>query len=316
MCVCAYTEHTILLDGLSRDQVFFSALFPFFSVQYRKNLMFTPEQAYLRRIGFGGNNDNAQQGTTMKQVTLSGRGEDGDHQVGSGIHVKEGEKLLSLAGYIGGPTRETCIGTAPCPPNEIDVVELRRAMKQKEERHLETFRIVLERCYRLIRKIASVKKYACVFEVPEFIPGHPLYDIIKCIEFIVRSLTSNGYAVQYVFPRTIMISWQVVQNKQQESLMRNILNMQQKSIDSALKCQEKEMESLKLKEAADEALVPSPDALHAQLHSPVSPMAPPMSTRVSSGDPSTPQQQQALSASPKFKSIAEFKPSGKFVLHV
>lgn len=263
------------------------------------------------------------------------------------VHVKQGEKLLSLAGYLGGASRETAIVPAPHPfmapmppDNEIDVAELRRAMEQKEARHLDTFRIVLERCYRLIRRFASVRKYACAFEVPEFIPGHPLYDIMKCIEYVVRNLASNGYAVQYVMPRTILVSWQIVQSKQQDAVIRSILQLQQKSIDSALRCQEKERESTRAQEAADEAAVPSPDVLHAQLRRgadaasshPVQSAVDtvllgtgggfpphPMSTRLSDVVAGGAQGQAAAPTSAKsvsFKSIAEFKPSGKFVLHV
>jgi len=186
--------------------------------------------------------------------------------------VREGHKLLAMAGLMG-PGSETAVVPAPSafmahtivPANEIDVVDLRRLMAAKELRHQDTFKIVLERCYRIVRRTAAAKRYACMFEVPEFVHGRPMYDLLKCIEYIVRSITSNGYAVQYVYPRLLLISWQVVQSKQHDAVVRNIYRMQQKSIESALQCQQKEEQQMLQREQDDVADIPNPDVLHANL---------------------------------------------------
>lgn len=338
-----------------------------------------PEQAYLANI-----NKSATDGLAL--------GHNGHEDMETRmIHVREGQKLLSMAGYLGGSASEARVASAPSalmthaamtkPRNQVDVVELHRLMAAKELRHQETFQIVLERCYRLVRRTAAAKRFACAFEVPEFIPGQPLYDIMKCIEHIMRSLTANGYAVQFVFPKGLLISWQIVQNKQQDAVLRNIYRMQQRSIESAMECQRKQADQATKGEQHDVSLIPTPETLHANLFTPtpdnnnlnnnlnntspdqnvltnqdncnslnnnntsfqqfgsmnlpqVTPGAnilpPPMSTRMSMAPAAAAGRRgrgrgaaQQLSTGPpthpgsvQFRSIAEFKPSGKFVLNV
>lgn len=300
------------------------------------------------------------------------------HQQSSLAHARQGEKLLTLAGYLGGSARDSAVVPAapfymqPAPPeHQVDVVELRRLMERSDTRHQDTFRLVLDRCYRTVRRVASVKKYACAFEVPEFVPGRPLYDVMRCIEFLVRNLTANGYAIQYVLPRTLLVSWHVVQTKQHDSVLRKIYEMQQRSVDAALKCQEKQQALSKQLADADVAKIPSSDALHAELSraeidaaATAAPSAGPVHVdthamgRTTTRDgllplplsgrlaaaPHAPQtaapdapthnninnnaQQHKARARgsntsapghnqpSQFKSISEFKPSGKFVLHM
>lgn len=98
--------------------------------------------------------------------------------------------------------------SAPLQPrNQISVSELRRQAGQKEARSVDTFRIVLERVYRLIRRVSATKREACAFQVPAFVLHHPMYDHVRCVEFIVRHLASNGFAVQFVPPSTVLVSW-------------------------------------------------------------------------------------------------------------
>jgi hypothetical protein len=101
----------------------------------------------------------------------------------------------------------------PDPPdvlqNQISVYELYNAMREKQTRQASAFTAVLDRCYSRIKKHASVNRVDCVYEVPEFILGHPLYDINRCITFVVRHLHMNGFRVAYYFPRYLYISWDV-----------------------------------------------------------------------------------------------------------
>jgi hypothetical protein len=93
--------------------------------------------------------------------------------------------------------------------NQITVYDLYNTMREKSLRHHECFTIVLDRIYSRIRRCASVDRLNCVYEVPEVIIGKPLFDVNKCIRYVMRNLTANGFRLQYFFPRTLVISWDV-----------------------------------------------------------------------------------------------------------
>ena len=69
---------------------------------------------------------------------------------------------------------------------------------------------VVTRCYGTIRAVTKGHNAAssCVYEVPEFVLGCPVYDLTDCILFVKRHLESNGYKVYYIFPRILIVSWE------------------------------------------------------------------------------------------------------------
>lgn len=66
---------------------------------------------------------------------------------------------------------------------------------------------VLERCYTRIRRVASMDRQTCVFDVPRLVIGLPLFDCVACTNFLVRNLVGNGYDVVSQSPTSLHISW-------------------------------------------------------------------------------------------------------------
>ena len=100
--------------------------------------------------------------------------------------------------------------------NQITVFELHNAMKQKEARQVEMFASVLDRCYARIRRCASVNRTDCMYDVPELIIGKPLYDVNKCVKYVKKHLEISGFIVEYVFPRFLLISWDLNRKRQMQ----------------------------------------------------------------------------------------------------
>lgn len=100
--------------------------------------------------------------------------------------------------------------------NQVTVYELYNAMRERQERHVETFAIVLDRVYARIRKYAEVNRLDCVYEVPEFVVGRPLYDVSRCVKHVLNHLELNGFRVRYFFPRFLHISWDVSQKQESQ----------------------------------------------------------------------------------------------------
>jgi len=80
---------------------------------------------------------------------------------------------------------------------------------RQQTKRYESFEQVVSRCFKTINKSIDVLRnnHHCLFEVPEFIIGYPLYDLNECIEYVVRKLNTAGFYVRYFFPRILYISW-------------------------------------------------------------------------------------------------------------
>jgi hypothetical protein len=93
-------------------------------------------------------------------------------------------------------------------PNQVTVRDLHRAMRQREDKRVEGHALCTHRCYNRIKKAAAANNSWCVYDVPEFIIGVAPYDLSSCVAAVMRHLGGNGFDVQYVFPRTLIISWE------------------------------------------------------------------------------------------------------------
>ena len=89
--------------------------------------------------------------------------------------------------------------------NQITVVDLRGAMRRRVDRHRACYAAVLDRCYARVRRCASVGRQDCTFEVPNFLPGLPLYDLERCVRFVVSHLAKNGFKVHRVVAEDLLV---------------------------------------------------------------------------------------------------------------
>ncbi len=99
----------------------------------------------------------------------------------------------------------------------INIIDLHRKVNEKQMKKQECYNTVLEKCHRKIKVAAENQLLKCIYEVPEFIYGIPLYDLNKCIEYLIESLSKNGFFVKYYFPKLIYISWDWDEINQQHS---------------------------------------------------------------------------------------------------
>ena len=239
----------------------------------------------------------------------------------------DSEKFMTVAGYLSGKTNVGGGGSAASgvlgsvgalvevpPSNEINVAQLRQVLQQREIRQRETFRLLLERCYKNIRACAAARKYACAFDVPLFVAGRPLYDVMRCIEYIIRNLTTNGYAVQYSYPRYILISWAILQEKQQAAVLSSIARLQELSVShaTAVQKQQQAQEGAEAMRDVERFSAATTNTLGATTNTLPTTAGVAAAPRMDPIPPPPP----AVARKKVFKDIAEFKPSGKFVLHM
>ena len=79
--------------------------------------------------------------------------------------------------------------------HSISINELYSIKNKKELSCIKTFNVILEKCYKKIKAITEVGGTNMIYDIPHFLLGFPLYDINKCIVYVIKSLKKNGFFV-------------------------------------------------------------------------------------------------------------------------
>lgn len=176
----------------------------------------------------------------------------------------------------------------------VTINDIRSSMNRKKERKYESFELILDTCFRKIERCAHIDKLFCVFEVPEFVLGKPLYDINECILFVMSKLQNNGFKVEYIFPRLLKIDWH-----EHASTFHSNMSQQTAKDISLLASRPIMQKQLEYKKNPS-----SFDKLHQES----------CETNTKNVDvfPEPPKKKHSTF----IKSISEFKPSGKFILNL
>ncbi len=99
--------------------------------------------------------------------------------------------------------------------------------KRRDTLKLETYNRILSAAHAKIRSASTLPTapQTVMFDVPEWQPGCPSFDVKDCILYIVWQLRSSGFRVVYVSPNRLVISWKEhsIQYYQNESPIRQAM---------------------------------------------------------------------------------------------
>jgi len=92
---------------------------------------------------------------------------------------------------------------------KISIDELYERKKQYDLNKLDLYNKILNRIHVRIKTTARQKidEQFCWYVIPEIILGVPKYDQGACIAYILDKLKDNGFALRYIHPNTLFISW-------------------------------------------------------------------------------------------------------------
>ena len=109
----------------------------------------------------------------------------------------------------------------------LNINELFNDQSKKEKHKEEIYDNVLKQCHKKILRASKLNPYTnyCFYVIPKFIYGIPLYDLNKCINYLVINLSKNGFKINYTHPNLLIITW----FKKEESQPKNDILFNTKS---------------------------------------------------------------------------------------
>ena len=67
----------------------------------------------------------------------------------------------------------------------------------------------MTRLHHRIRTVAARSDTVCMFQIPPYIIGMPLYDPAQCCGYVIQRLKNEGFHVQYGHPNVLFIRWDI-----------------------------------------------------------------------------------------------------------
>ena len=121
--------------------------------------------------------------------------------------------------------------------SQIDMKELYSTINAKTLRRMELYDSVLKKCHSRILYNSGLQRTYCFYQIPEFIIGFPLYDILELRKYVMNSLKTNGFKLLYIEPNWLFINWKITGAKSltknnNPSKVQKDLNNQYKSTDT------------------------------------------------------------------------------------
>jgi hypothetical protein len=91
--------------------------------------------------------------------------------------------------------------------NILHAEELRAEHMRKQQRRIQTYLTVLNKCQKRMITSSKLDQYECIFTIPDIIHGQPRIETKACLVFLIFKLTRYGYHVTALDHNTILISW-------------------------------------------------------------------------------------------------------------
>jgi hypothetical protein len=115
----------------------------------------------------------------------------------------------------------------PQAPPMLTPASLFESQARADALRLETYNRLLSAVHQKIKHTSTLpaSPQMTYFDIPEWQPGCPRFDVKDCILYIVWNLRHAGFKVMYVSPNRLLISWQEqsLQYYQEESPIRQAM---------------------------------------------------------------------------------------------
>jgi hypothetical protein len=85
--------------------------------------------------------------------------------------------------------------------------EIHKKQREKEKMRIKIYEKIASKCFAKIKDTANNEITYCFFQMPEYIPGYPIYNMTECIMYLIDLLHEKGFKARYCDKFMIFISW-------------------------------------------------------------------------------------------------------------
>uniref|UniRef100_A0A6C0CZR3 Uncharacterized protein n=1 Tax=viral metagenome TaxID=1070528 RepID=A0A6C0CZR3_9ZZZZ len=118
--------------------------------------------------------------------------------------------------------------------SQININNLYNNINKKKYEKYVVYDKILKRCHNKINIYAENLKLECIYEIPEYIFGLPIYNTTFAKNYIINRLEENGFIVHDVsnmIKNGIYISWDLSKSKNKSFKQKKVIKDEYKSID-------------------------------------------------------------------------------------
>ena len=115
----------------------------------------------------------------------------------------------------------------------INMDELLEDKQRVLERKTKTCEEIWKKCHHRIKNVSKQNPLSCycLYIIPKYIYGIPLYNLQECVKYLFEKLTENGFKVYYTHPNLLIISWLHLKEKK-TIISTNIQNKEYREINN------------------------------------------------------------------------------------
>ena len=110
--------------------------------------------------------------------------------------------------------------------SKINIDELYKKLNKRNDNEKKIFFEILNKIHSRIKYSAELEQTYCIYNVPTFILGTPLYNHSKLKIFLYNELKNNGFILKY-FNNLLLISWDDVKIKKNNNIKKNENNFKE-----------------------------------------------------------------------------------------
>lgn len=110
-----------------------------------------------------------------------------------------------------------------------DILQIERERVRRERVTITT---VYDRMKNKINNSVRVKSKECIYTIPEFIPGYPLIDVPKTMNYLLTKLKKEGFIVIPLTLLDLYITWDPIKIKQLDQQIKPIEPKKQEQLYS------------------------------------------------------------------------------------
>jgi hypothetical protein len=102
---------------------------------------------------------------------------------------------------------------------KLNIKDLQKEVAYRQQKNNEVYEKILSLVH---KKILSTNEksddYCCIYKLPNFMYGFPIYDTHKCMEYLITKLSNNGFQIKLIDMSSIFISWRPTIQPQQTTI--------------------------------------------------------------------------------------------------